>query len=1133
MTRQAVGVVRYLACALALMLVPSLSSAQDRGVTISGRVTGAESGAALSAANVSIPDLNLAVPVGQDGRYRLVVPAARVQGQSVNLVARMIGYQASTVPVRLNAGETLERDFSLRQDPLRLQEVVVTGAGTAQMVEALGTARASVAPAEMQRANTPQNVVASLAGKVPNVAVAQGSGDAGNSASIQIRGAKTFGTSQPVFVIDGVVMSSVTRGSLNNVSQNRSADINPEDIESIEILKGAAASSIYGASAGSAGAILITTKRGRAGRSQLTLRSSYQADQPIKYLPFQTTFGMGSNGVSTACTTLNCQVAAGSARAWGPAIPAGVPTYDHSKEIYETGALLDNTLSLSGGNERASFYLSAGALNHDGFITGDKDFLRRYTSRFNGTLALTDALSFGASASYVQTKGQGVDRSNSVNGIGIAALRTPPDFNNQQYLDATNGLHRTFRFPNPGPACATRTVAACDRGWDNPFYAINNYDLSSQSGRVFGNVNANYRPISWLQFNWTLGADYNSDDRTFGYSQTASGSDNGSLERWQFYDRIIDHNLTATATRQLTSDIQSSFTVGQNVNENYFRQVDVVGTNLISPQPFKISNTTSLLKASSTDSEQRRHTDGYFGQANFEMYNQLFVTARVRNDGSSAFGLGKQRATYPGGSVAWSFTRFAKIPESILSFGKIRAAYGESGAQPGLYNTQDVFSTASFADFNPGSLQAPVLNGVGGSFASAAKGNPDIGPERVRELEGGIDISFLNGKADMSFTAYTSKSEDVIFNVGLPPSTGYTSVSLNAGELENKGLELSTNYRVLQRSDLTLEFGAQWARNRNEVVSLGRIGAQTCNEAVATACAAGTVQIPTAEFCTPAANLPRCQIGIGSSFAGQSTHAQVGFPLGVWRSTDFARCGMSPATVVYSGVSYNVGAACTGAPHGALFIAPNGFPIVDGTANAVGNPWPNWTAGLSSVLTFKGVEVSAFLDHRNGGNVLNMTRASMYQFGTHKDTEIRGQTRTYGKDMLCHNITCDVVNGPVVGPGANTPVVLGQAYFDAGTLGGGQGATGGPISLRLEDATHTRLREVTVGYTFRQRWVQKLGGASSLEVKGSARNLALWAEYSGLDPETNYGGALNANRGVDWFTTPLSRGYIISFALNR
>ena len=377
MTRQAVRVMCYVACSLALMLVPGLSSAQDRGVTISGRVTGAEAGAPLTAANVSIPELNIAVPVGQDGRYRLVVPAARVQGQMVNLVARMIGYQASTVPVRLNAGETLDRDFSLRQDPLRLQEVVVTGAGTASMVEALGTARASVAPADIQRAGTPQNVVASLAGKVPNVAVAQGSGDAGSSASIQIRGAKTFGTSQPVFVIDGVVMSNATRGSFNNVAPNRTADINPEDIESIEILKGAAASSIYGASAGSAGAILITTKRGRAGRSQLTLRSSYQADQPIKYLPFQTTYGMGSNNVSTACTTLNCQVAAGSARSWGPAIPAGTPRYDHSREIYETGGLMDNTLSLSGGNERASFYLSAGGMNHDGFIVGDKDFMRR------------------------------------------------------------------------------------------------------------------------------------------------------------------------------------------------------------------------------------------------------------------------------------------------------------------------------------------------------------------------------------------------------------------------------------------------------------------------------------------------------------------------------------------------------------------------------------------------------------------------------------------------------------------------------------------------------------------------------------------------------------------------------------
>ena len=1141
---------RWIGVAAALVFVPAFVQAQDRSVTITGRVV-SENGEPLRAANVAIAELSLTVYVDAEGNYRLVVPGARATGQQVALTARMIGRQSRSVPVRLTPGTALTQNFTLPADPLRLQEVVVTGAGTETLAERLGTARASVTNEQILKANTPENVVAALAGKIPNVQTNTGSGDAGQSTAIQIRGAKTFGASQPVFIVDGVVMNNNTRqlGSLGGAGSpapptpNRISDVNPEDIESIEILKGAAATSIYGASAGSAGAILITTKKGRIGQTQYTLRSNVQGDQPIKFLPVQQQWAMGNvpaganaatGGVSTNCTTVNCQIAAGNARAWGPPIAAGTPVYNHARDIYENGLMFDNSISMSGANDRTSFYISGGQLNHDGFLVGNKDYLKRYTARFNGSHSVTDDLTIGASGSYVQSKTGGVDRGNSVNGVGLTALRQPPEFNAEQFLDPVTGLHRSFRFPNPGVNCATRTVASCDRGWDNPFFAINNDKLTGETGRVFGNVNANYRPLGWLSFQGTLGTDYNNEDKTFAFHQTSAGLSNGQFERWQYYDRIIDWNLSGTATHSFADNIQSSLTLGQNLNETYFRQVDAFGQTWISPQPYKISNITNIVKGNSSDSESRRHVDGYFAQGNLDLYDQLFLQARVRNDGSSAFGIGHQRATYPGASAAWSFTKAVSVPENILSFGKVRLAYGESGQQPGLYQTQDVFSTATFADFSPASLQAPLLNGIGGSFASATKGNKDIQPERVRELEAGVDLSFWRGKADLSFTGYTSKSTDVILGVSLAPSTGYTSIALNAGELSNKGLEITSSIRPLQTRDWSVEIGGTWAKNKNIVTSLGRYETQTCTEAVATACAPGTLQIPTKENCQSSAAPPRCSVGIGSSFAGQTTNAQIGQPLGVWRSVDFARCGISDNTVVYAGTTYDVGTACQGAPRGALYIAPNGFPITDGTTRAIGNPWPDWTAGLSGYVHFKGVELSAFLDHRQGGNVLNMTRASMDQFGTHKDTEIRGQTRTFGRDMLCYNVTCDVINGPVVGPGAGTAVTIGQDWFDGPPgPGNGLGATGGPISARLEDATNTRLREVSLSYTFNQPWVQKIGGSRAMDVKFSVRNLQLWTDYSGLDPEVNLGGASNANRGIDFFNTPLTRGYIVSVALHH
>jgi TonB-linked SusC/RagA family outer membrane protein len=953
-------------------LTPTISQAQE-ATTITGRVTN-EAGEPLRSASVTIRSLNISAYVNEAGNYRLTVPGARVSGQQVALIARQIGYRAEAVFVRLGSGVSLTQNFKLVADPLRLDEVVVTGAGTAQIAERMGTARSSVDAATIMKTNE-SNVVAALAGKSPGVLTNSQGGDAGSSVAIQIRGAKTFGTSQPVFIVDGVPINNNTRvqSSLSGApTPNRAADINPDDIESIEILKGAAATSIYGAAAGSAGAILITTKKGTAGRTQYSLRSTFQADEPVKTIPMQRTYGVGTRGVAGGCSTTNCSLAAGSFFSWGAKLADGTPTYDHGAEIYESGKTYDNTLSMSGGSERTTFYLSAGQLNQDGFVVGSNDFLHRYTVRLNGSHSLFENFTIGASASYVQTKTQGIDRGNAVNGLTLNAQRQPPEFNAKQYLDPVTGLHRSWRFPNPGPTSAIGT-GAFSRGFDNPFYSIYESQLTGETGRYFGNVNANYRPFNWLTANWTLGADYNSDDRVDAYGQAASGLNGGQLSRWQYYDRVIDHNLNLTATKQFGNNVGTSLTVGQNLNETYFRQIQVTAATFIAPRPYKLSNTVT--RQVPTDAETRRRVEGYFGQLNFDLWDQLFLQGRLRSDGNSAFGVGNQRATYPGASAAWSFTKALNLSKNLISFGKLRAAYGESGQQPPLYATQDVFATAAFSDFNPGSLQVPNLNGLGGLYASATRGNPDIRPERVKELELGTDLSFLNGKIDLSVTRYDSKSEDVIFQVPTPPSTGYTSIFLNAGKLSNKGWEVTSNFRPIQTKSVTFDLAANWGRNRNLVTSLGAIDPQLD----------GTILMPTAENCGPEAKLPRCETGLpgSSSFSGQTTHVQVGFPLGVWRSVDFARCGRGLTTVSFGGTSYDVGAACAGAPDGALFIAPNGFPILDPTTRAIGNPWPDWTGGLSGNLEIKGIQISAFLDHRHGGNVLNMTRSSMYQYGTH------------------------------------------------------------------------------------------------------------------------------------------------------
>ena len=1101
--------------AAALALFPTRVTAQEP-VTITGKITSA-TGEALRDVNVTIFELGIGVWTSADGTYRLNVPGARASGQQVRVTARLIGFRAQSNTITLAPGATIEQSFQLQADPLRLDEIVVTGAGTETRRERLGTVAATVDSTTLQRAGE-TNVIQALAGKVPNVLTAQGSGDAGASTAIQIRGAKTFGTSQPVIILDGVPISNNTRGQAvlsGTPATNRASDINADDIEAVEVLKGAAATSIYGASAGSAGALEFRSKRGHNGPTTYQWRSTFQFDDPVKTIPVQRRYGVGANGVSSNCFTVNCTISA-NFFSWGPLIPDSVPTYDHGAEVYETGKTLENSLSISGGNDRTTFYLSMSTHNQDGFIVANTDRYERYTARFSGSHTLFENFVVSASVSVVQSKTTGSDRGNSINGIGISALRQPPDFNAQQWVGGPANLHRSWRFPNPGP-----TAFTTNRGFDNPFYAIYTDQLEGQTGRYLGNINVNWKPLLWLAVNWTLGGDYNSDDRTYAYGQASSGQSGGSMERWQFYDRIFDHTLTATGTHSFNPNFNGSLTLGQNLNETYFRQIDVSGQTWLAPTPYKLSNTTT--RTLPNDAEQRRRVEGYFAQANVDLYDQLFLQARIRNDANSAFGIGNQRAWYPGASVAWSFVKAVRIPEQFITFGKVRMAYGESGQQPPLYATQSVYTTAAFADFNPGSLQGTTINGIGGLYSSATRGNPDISPERVKELEAGVDLSLLRGRADLSITHYTSKSTDVIFGVSLAPSTGFTSQQINAGALENNGWELTSEMRVVQKADFSFELGLNWGKNRNEVTSLGATQDQLD----------GLVPMATPENCGPEAKVARCEIGIGSSFAGQTTHAQIGYPLGVWRSTDFARCGRGLTTVSFAGTTYDVGAACAGAPDGALYLAPNGFPITDPTVRAIGNPWPDWTAGISGTITYKGFQLTAFLDHRHGGDVLNMTRSSMYQYGTHIDTDMRGDTVVFGQNMLCQNQTCGVLNGPVVGPGVDVPVVLGEGWFsNAGLAAGrGQGATGGPITTRLEDATFTRLREVSLSYSFRSRWVSRVAGLRQIDVKVSGRNLGLWTNYSGYDPEVNLGGAQNANRGIDWFNAPLAHAWIMQFNL--
>jgi TonB-linked SusC/RagA family outer membrane protein len=1099
----------------AVLALPALLAAQEP-VTITGRVT-SDAGQALGQVEVAIPAMGLGALSKDDGRYTIVVPGARVSGQTVTLVARRLGYKSQSAQVTFTAGG-VTHDFVLAANPLQLGEVVVTGAGTTTSTEKLGNVRNNVSSDLITRANE-SNMVQALAGKAPNVTVIQQSGDPGAGSFINIRGVNSIlGSNQPLFVVDGVPMDNSTFSTSNfnapddaggtlfpfgqtegTVSTNRAADINPNDVESVEILKGPAASAIYGSRA-AAGVVLITTKSGRSGPTHFTFKSSTSFDDVNHTYPLQTLYGQGTNMIH-ADTSLGgaCdQPGNGSCgRSWGPLIASGSPVYDHANEIYDVGHLLDNGFTVSGGNDRTTFYLSGNNAYQKGTFVGPNNYYSRTSVRFKGTHRIVDNLKIGGDLSFADTRAKYIQRGNNTNGVQLGDLRTPPDFNNQPYVVtfSTGPQQRSYRLQHPTPASIFD-----DRTFDNPFWTMYQHQNTSNVGRVYGNVNAEYLPTAWLKVNYTLGADYAGDERLEGCPvSTSAPCIEGRVIEGKIVNYVIDHNLTATANYTLGSDFGGTFTLGQNLNSRNQRQLGTVGRTLIGQQPFKLFNTVG--QDPPLDQETVIHDASWFGQGTLDIKSQLYLSAALRNDGSSTFGRTNLRSWFPKGSVAWEFTK-AIGERPWLSYGKARVAYGEAGVEPLPYFTSQTFTTAIVGGISQGTANTPTQNGLGGMVTrSELRASASLKPERSKEFEAGVDLGFFKDRADASITWYNKKSQDVILAQPVAPSTGFAFEAANAATIQNRGWEASLNMRPLQRADYGWEVGLQWARNRNKVLQL----------------APGLDFIPIGDF--------------------NNQVAMVGQPIGVYLGSGWFRCGLSSDAATPEAGGPTMGTICAGEARGTMFIGSDGYPVQDADPRIIQDPNYDWTGSVRSSFRYHKLQLSGLLDIRHGGQIWNGTKGALWSYGTHQDTEQRaacsnrndpascvGNLKTFGQGGW--------YDGPTVGPGAGTAVGIGEYWY--------RNVAACPFigidEPCIEDGGFVKLREISVAYTLDAPWVQRSIGFSSIDIRVSGRNLKTWTNYTGYDPETNLGGAISANAGaggVDYFNSPQTRSFVFSITLNH
>ena len=670
---------------------------------------------------------------------------------------------------------------------------------------------------------------------------------------------------------------------------------------------------------------------------------------------------------------------------------------------------------------------------------------------------------------YINTNSNRAQQGSNLSGIFLGGLRTSPDFDNT-FFEGTYVNAAGAQFPNRQIAYRNPIGANSNSIYDNPFWTVNRNLNTSIVNRVTGSIELSVNPTKWLSLVERAGIDNYADRRVENFPTISAANQGGQLTLQTIEETQINNDVFARGNFDLNKNITMSALLGWNFNHKVFENVggtvrDFINENILNPV-LDFGNSPGTSRFPFNGASQVRTTAGY-GQLSFSLFDQLYVDLTGRNEAASTF---NNVFFYPSASVAWQFSKFKSLSNSrFLSFGKLRVSYGEVGVQPGPYLLGTYYNPLIVTEsYGPALDASSATYGGGGYSRSTIKGNPNLEPERKKELEFGTDLRFANNKVSLSATYYSNKTEGAIFAVQVPATTGFTNTNDNAAEIENKGFELDLGVNWLRKTDLSISTSIIGSTNKNKVVSLKGVESYYLN-----------------------------------GFTGTSSRAVEGQPLGTLWGVDFLKD--SKGTLVLDG---------------------NGFPQSAPAESVIGDPNPDWLAAISNTIRWKKLNLSFLFDHVQGGDVWNGTRGALYFFGAHAET---GNEVTAPSNIKNYNGTV-ITSGTKFRGGVRDfgggLVALDQAWY--GNLGGGFG----PVSSQfIEDGTRTRLREISLGYTINGDGFKKKTRLQSIDLSLTGRNLALWTDYTGIDPETNLTGPSNG-RGLDYFNNPSTRSYLFTVRIN-
>ncbi len=1069
--------------------------AQER--TVDGRVTALDNGTPIPGVNVIVKGSTIGTVTDINGYYRINIP----DHKGTTLTFSFIGLATEEVLV----GSKSVIDMVMTADIRQLSEVVVTAVGIESDKKSLGYSIQTVQNEELRNTLEP-NIVNTLNQKAAGVYVYSSSGSPGGSASIRIRGNTSITLeNNPLFVVDGVPVNNneVLNGYGGVDQSNRAIDLNPNDVASLTVLKGPAATVLYGIRAAN-GAIIITTKKGNKGKPKITFSTSYIASQVNKLPGKQSSYAQGRprDGIPTWLGPERFE-----GFSFGPKIsdlefatdpdhPESPPPYafdpegnylfdDHGflvskgtgngqpaiaypndENFFVTGHSSDNFLSISGGEEDINYYVSTGYLYQSGIVPKSDWSRISFLGKFSAQL--TEGMNIGAQVNYINSGGSRIQRGSTISGVPLGLFRNTTTFDAARgYSDGREAANdpSVYIFPD-GTQRSFRWGV-----YDSPFWTVNKNPFEDNINRVIGNLNFSWQIVPWMTLSYKLGLDVNNEGRKQANDINSAGSVEGTISQHNFNTNLINSDILFLFNYEVSQNFKLNATLGYNYFYDQRNYRGSYGSSLGTPGFYHISNATDIW-AYEIIEEKKIH--GVFADILFSWDNYLFLNVALRNDWSSALPKEYNSFFYPAVSLGWTFTENLGLSDnSVFSYGKLRISWGQVGNDAPIYAASNRFEQARIQGSFINGIPFPAF-GVNAFERSNVLGNPNLKAELTSTLEFGGEFQFFQERLGLDITYYTSETIGQVMEVDLAPSTGFNSVIKNSGKIGNKGWEVMLEAIPLKIRDFHWGININFTKYESFVKELDP------------------------------------SIGIGgitlSGFPSITTSKAIaGEPYGVLFGNKYQRVN-------------------EGSLEGTLIIGDNGWPLADSNSGIVGDPNPDWLLGWRNTFSWKGITLSGLLDIRKGGDMWNGTVGIMNYWGMGIDTELQREVKGYVFDGVRNTGT----NEDPVWEQNNIPVDFADPQQGLSSYKWVRYGFGFSEN-EIEDASWIRLRELSLSYSFPQSLLGKMK-IENLSVGLIGRNLFLHTSYTGIDPEANLAGVTNGF-GLEYFGMPNTKSYSLNIRL--